>query len=326
MDRMKPPNPLAMAAALLLLAGSSMHARSQATAAQPQLAILDTDIGDDIDDAFALALALRSPELKLLGVTTEFGDTALRARLVERYLAAAGRSDIPVAAGPATPQASVFTQAAYARQAPARYYGSAVDFLLDRIRAHPGQVTLIAIGPLVNVQAAIERDPATFRQLKRVVMMGGSIHRGYDHEGTGARTPAEIEWNARCSPAGLRALLASGVPVFMLPLDSTQIRLDQPELAAIFSHGSPLTDQLTLLYHEWSGAGPWQMPALYDPVAVAYAIRPELCPAKPMRIAVDEQGFTRPEEGTPNANVCLQADEPGFKAFLRSRLTDDAVR
>ena len=72
-------------------------------AASPQLVILDTDIGDDIDDAFALALALRSPELRLLGVTTEFGDTALRARLVDRYLKAVGHEDIPVLAGITTP-------------------------------------------------------------------------------------------------------------------------------------------------------------------------------------------------------------------------------
>src|SRR4051812_37290600 len=62
----------------------------------PQLVIIDTDIGDDIDDAFALALALKSPELKVLGVTTTFGNTEMRARLVERYLKAVGRSDVPV--------------------------------------------------------------------------------------------------------------------------------------------------------------------------------------------------------------------------------------
>jgi len=79
-----------------------------------QLVIIDTDIGDDIDDAFAVALALESPELKILGITTAFGDTELRARLLDRYLAAVGRKDIPVAAGVATPHDNVFTQAAYA--------------------------------------------------------------------------------------------------------------------------------------------------------------------------------------------------------------------
>jgi len=84
------------------MAQAQQPERAHRAAVEPQPVIIDTDIGDDIDDAFALALALRSPELRILGVTTTFGDTELRARLLDRYLAAVGRSDIPVAAGPAT--------------------------------------------------------------------------------------------------------------------------------------------------------------------------------------------------------------------------------
>jgi inosine-uridine nucleoside N-ribohydrolase len=251
-----------------------------------------------------------------------------------------GRSDIPVAAGVATPNANHLTQAAYALQAPERKHADGVEFLLGQIRAHPGEITLIAIGPLTNVQAAIERDPATFRKLKRVVLMGGSIYRGYDDWKTGARKPASSEWNVRCDPAGLRALLAVGVPVFMMPLDSTQIRLETKEREAIFSHGSPLTDQLTLLYHEWMGGNPDHpvAPTLFDPVAVTYAIRPDLCPTTPMRIEVDDKGFTRAIQGArndrsssygalagvPNAQVCLQSDEKGFLELLVGRITGDA--
>jgi purine nucleosidase len=198
-----------------------------------------------------------------------------------------------------------------------------VEFLLRTIRAHPHQITLIAIGPLFNVQAAIERDPAGFRLLKRVVIMGGSVYRGYDHAGTGTVQPPSAEWNIRCDPAGAKALLAAGVPVFMMPLDSTQIRLEQQEQAEIFSHGSALTDQLTLLFHEWSGKGAWRTPTLFDPVAVTYAIRPELCPTRPMRIEVDEQGFTRPVEGATNAQVCLQSDEAGFLKLLLGRIAGE---
>jgi inosine-uridine nucleoside N-ribohydrolase len=294
-------------------------------AASPQLAILDTDIGDDIDDAFALALALRSPELHILGVTSAFGDTQLRARLLDRYLRAVGREDIPVAAGVPTPNSNTLSQAAYARQAPDRKYPDGVAFLLSQIRAHPGQITLIAIGPLFNVQAAIERDPATFRKLKRVVLMGGSVYRGYGGQ-AGAPTPPSAEWNINRDPAGARALLASGVPVFMMPLDSTQIHLETPAQAAIFFHGSPLTDQLTLLYHQWTGASEWHTPTLFDPVAVAYAIRPDLCPATPMRIDVDDKGFTLPVSGPPNVQVCLQSDEKGFLEFLLGRITSDKAQ
>lgn len=320
-----------MVALAILAAGAGCAARPAAAAAQaaqaaPQLVILDTDIGDDIDDAFALALALRSPQLKLLGITTEYGDTELRARLVDRYLSAVRRNGIPIAEGVPTQHTNIFTQAAYARQAPLRRYPDAVSFLLAQIHAHPGQITLICIGPLVNVQAAIARNPAAFRKLKRVVMMGGSIYQGYrDPANPASPQPPSAEWNIRCDPAGFRALLGSGVPLFVMPLDSTQIPLPQPQMAALFAHGSPLADQLTLLYHQWSGTGDWRTPTLYDPVAVTYAFRPELCPTQPMRLTVDDRGFTRPQAGAPNANVCLHSDEQKFLHLLTDRITAEAT-
>jgi inosine-uridine nucleoside N-ribohydrolase len=289
--------------------------------ARPQLAIIDTDIGDDIDDAFALALALQSPELQILGITTAYGDTELRARLVDRYLAAVGRADIPVAAGVPTPYQNVFTQAAYARREPDHKHADGVEFLLDQIRAHPGEVTLIAIGPLFNVGAAIEKDAATFKKLKRVVIMGGSIDRGYDTATDKIRPPG-AEWNILRDPAGAKALFAAGVPVFVMPLDSTQIHFENPARDKMFAFGSPLTDQLTLLYHQWmwGNDGHWATPTLFDPVAVTYAIRPDLCPATPMRIEVDDKGFTRRVEGTPNAEVCLKSDEKGFLELMTERI------
>jgi inosine-uridine nucleoside N-ribohydrolase len=293
----------------------------------PQLVVLDTDIGDDIDDAFALALLLRSPEVRLLGVTTAFADTPLRARLVERYLKAVGREDVPVAAGVQGPQTNHFSQAAYARRMPERKYPDGVEFLLRQIQAHPGQVTLIAIGPLTNVKAAIARDAETFRKLKRVVIMGGSVYRGYDDGKGGDRTPPpSVEWNIRCDPEAARSLLSSGVPVYMMPLDSTQIRLSHKELGGLLAQGSALTDQITLLYHQWTGAGEWRAPTLYDPVAVTYALRPDLCPSTPLRLEVDEKGMTLPVEGKPNAQVCLKADEPGFRQFLLSRIEGEEGR
>jgi inosine-uridine nucleoside N-ribohydrolase len=331
---------LLMFAALVLLNVLTSGAEGQPAAAaltpspNLQLVILDTDIGDDIDDAFALALVLRSPELRLLGITTAYGDTELRARLLDRFLDEAGAS-IPVAAGVPTPHDNVFTQAAYARRGlrfsaadPTKEWKhlDGVSFLLDQIRAHPGQITLLAIGPLFNVQAAIARDPATFRQLKRVVLMGGSINRGFDGK-NGERRPADPEWNISRDPAGARALLAVGVPVYMMPLDSTQIRLEPPAREAIFSSGTPLTDQLTLLYHQWMAHSEWHPlgPTLFDPVAVAYAIRPELCPVTPMRLDVDDEGFTRPVQGKPNAQVCLQSDEKGFLKLLMGRIAPEAA-
>jgi len=315
-------NLLSLAAAIALFPLAAVTARSQAPA-KPQLVIIDTDIGDDIDDAFAVALALRSPELHILGITTAFGDTELRARLLDRYLAAVDRADIPVAAGVPTPQSNVFTQAAYARRQPDRKHADGVAFLLEQIHRHPGEITLIAIGPQNNIGAAIARDPVTFRKLKRVVMMGGSIDRGYDGA-DGSLRPPDAEWNIARDPEGFKALLASGVPIFMMPLDSTQIHLEEPRRDSIFAFGSPLTDQLTLLYHQWIAGTENHSPnpTLFDPVTVAYIVRPELCPVAPMRIEVDDKGFTRRAEGVPNAQVCLKSDERGFLELLQGRLEE----
>lgn len=318
------PRALPLLAAIALLPLAALFAGGQ-TAAQPapkpQLVIIDTDIGDDIDDAFAVALALRSPELHILGITTAFGDTELRARLLDRYLAAVGRTDIPVAAGVATPHSNVFSQAAYAQREPDHKHADGVAFLLDEIRRHPGEITLIAIGPEDNIGAAIQRDPATFQKLQRVVLMGGSIDRGYDGP-NGEHRPPDAEWNIARDPSGFKALLSSGVPTFMTPLDSTQVHLKEPE--KLFAFGSPLTDQITLLYHQWRANAEYQSPAptLFDPVTVAYIDHPELCPVTPMHVEVDDKGFTRRGDGAPNAQVCLKADESGFLELLAERLLE----
>ena len=216
----------------------------------------------------------------------------------------------------------MFTQAAYAKQAPAKKHADGVALMLNAIRAHPGEVTLIAIGPLFTVQAAIEKDPGTFRKLKRVVLMGGSVERGYDNS-KGERQPPAPEWNIDRDPKGAQALFAAGVPIAMMPLDSTQIHLETKERERIFAHGSAVTDQITLLYHQWMAGSEWHTatPTLFDPVTVAYVLHPELCPTKPMRIEVDEKGMTRAVDGKPNAEVCLASDEKGFMELLLNRLT-----
>src|SRR5579859_508172 len=308
-------------ALLVVGSGPARPALAQAAPAQsgsPQLAIIDTDIGDDIDDAFALALALKSPELKIIGITTAFGDTELRARLVDRYVAAVGVNDIPVAAGVATPHDNVFTQAAYAEREPAHKHPDGVAFILDQIRKHPGEVTIIAIGPEGNLAAAIHRDAATFHKVKRVVLMGGSVYRGYGDE----HRPPAPEWNIDRDPASAKALFTSGVPIFMMPLDSTQVKLPAQDREKIFSFGSPLTDQLTLLYHQWVAHSDNRNadPTLFDPVAVTYAVHPELCSTKMLRVEVDEKGSTKPVDGELNVNVCLRSDEKGFLDLLMSRV------
>jgi purine nucleosidase len=306
--------------------GASNAAKGASAVAE--LVIIDTDVGDDIDDAFAIALALQSSEVKILGITTAWGNTALRARLLERFLRETGHADIPVAVGrekyPAKGTLTV-SQSKYAEREPEVKLPGAVDFLLEEIRKHPGEITLVAIGPETNLGAAIEKDAETFRKLKRVVLMGGSVYRGYD----GLAYPlgpvkAMPEWNILCDVAAARKVFASGVPLFVMPLDSTQIKLEELERARLFSRGTPLTDALAVLYHQWAYETRQATPTMFDAVAMGYAIRPELCPMKAMRLSVSEDGSTVPVEGETNAQVCLASDSDTFLKFYLGRVAESS--
>src|SRR3984957_17256465 len=301
----------------MLLAALSMYsAVGWAQSAAPEKIIIDTDIGDDVDDAFALALAVKSPELEILGVTTTFGDTEARAKITDRFLGEVGRADIPAFAGKASATKNPMSQRRYAESGHfvKASHGDAVEFLLEQIRKYPGEITLIAIGPLMNVGAAIEKDAATFGKLKRVVLMGGSVRRGYGDLGYTAPVAPMPEWNILNDVASAQKLFASGVPLYVMPLDSTQLKLDEVKRGFLFSRGTPVTDQLALLYHLWGQ----ETPTLFDPMTLAFALRPELCPVQALHIRVDEKGFTREEPGTPNAQVCLDSNpEEFFKFYLK---------
>jgi purine nucleosidase len=281
--------------------------------------IIDTDIGDDIDDAFAVALALRSPELEILGITTTFGDTETRAKLVDRMLGEARRQDIPVAVGVHSDAKTELSQRRYAQGGhfARASHPAAVDFILDQIRRRPGEITLVSIGPLVNVGALFDRDAQTFRKLKRVVMMGGSIERGYEADPYSPPTPPQPEWNIKNDIPAARKLFTSGVPIYEMPLDSTQLKMDEVKRAFLFRQGTPLTDALAVLYHQWGQL----TPTLYDPMTVAFLVDPELCPTEPMNIHVDDRGMTVRGPGAPNAQVCLKSDPEAFFRLYLERVS-----
>ena len=302
-----------------LCTGCIFCAAQSAAPPSPEKIIIDTDIGDDIDDAFAVAVALRSPELQILGISTTFGDTETRARLLDRFLAETGYQNIPVATGTPTQVNSVFTQRRYAEggHSARTSHPKDADFILDQIRRYPGQITLVAIGPLVNIGELIDKDASTFSRLRRVVLMGGSIERRYGDLGYSKPRGPEPEWNIRNDIPSARKLFASGVPILMFPLDSTQLKLDEVKRDILFRVGSPLTDALTVLYHQWG----YVTPTLFDAMPVAFLVKPELCPVKPLRIRVDDQGFTRSEPGVPNAQVCLDSDPEAFFRFYIPRVS-----
>jgi purine nucleosidase len=304
---------------LICALSASVSAFSQRAANAREKVIIDTDIGDDIDDAFAVALALKCPELDILGFTTAFGDTSLRANLVSRLLFEAGRQDIPIAAGRPTKPAMPFTQSIYAKggAAPHTDFPDAVDFILRQIRENPNQVTLIAIGPLVNVGALIDKDPATFRQLKQVVLMGGSVGKWSNGSDLGTQMSPVAEWNIVNDIQSAQKLFKSGVSIAMMPLDSTSnLGLDEVNRANLFSQATPISNALAALYFEWGS----QTPVLYDPMTIAYLLEPSICPVLPMHIRVDEKGITSRENGDPNAMVCLHSRQDDFLRFYLDRV------
>lgn len=146
--------------------------------------ILDTDIGTDIDDAFALALALASPEIELRGVTTVSSDAYGRALIACRLLHAAGRGDIPVAAGrpPRTVPESK-GQYRYGQEGgfPSRPVAeAAAEFLYRKFAAEPGKITLVTIGDLTNAGRLLADHPEAKPWIKRIVLMGGAVRAGYN--------------------------------------------------------------------------------------------------------------------------------------------------
>jgi inosine-uridine nucleoside N-ribohydrolase len=300
--------------ALLILSAFLAACGMSAASSQKIPLILDTDIGTDIDDAFALALILESPELDLQGVTTVSGDTQARARIAARMLWEAGQRQVPVCAGePGKPLPIEQAHWVEGFSSPQLRHEKAVDFLCAEVNRQPGQLILLAIGPLTNVGTLLKQHPEAARKIKRLAMMGGSIARGYE-----PGSPPTAEYNIAQDPAAAQIVFTSGIPILMVPLDATaMLQLDAANRHRVFAHLSPLTDALTILYHLWNQP----TPTLFDPMAVAILFHPTLCETKELAIEVDGKGFTRVAEGkTTNSTVALSTDPARFFQLYLSRV------
>ena len=278
--------------------------------------ILDTDIGTDIDDAFALALIINSPEFELLGVTTVSGDTAARARLAAKFLWEAGGKwrQVPVVAGvPGAAQPIEQTRWADGFISPQILKESAVDFLRSKFHRYPGQITLIAIGELTNVAAMIKADPLVAKEIKGIAIMGGAIARGYE-----PGSQPDAEWNIKSNPAAAQVVFRSGIPITLAPLDVTaMLKLDAGARSRIFNQHTPVTNSLAALYHLWNR----ETPILFDPMAVALVLDPTICQTKDLAVDVDDRGFTRVVDGKPaNVTVGLSTDPAKFFEFYLDRV------
>jgi inosine-uridine nucleoside N-ribohydrolase len=312
------PRTLLLAAGLAVLLSAQPGRAAPAAAKTPVL--IDTDIGSDIDDAFALALAVVSPELDLRGVTTVGSDARGRARIVCRLLTALGRRSVPVAWGRDPQPKSDVGQLAYGR--PSELAGGrtsrpveepAVAFLYSRLKAHPGKITLVALGPLTNVARLLRKHPDCKPWVKRIVVMGGAVRVGY-----AGKPPAEAEWNIKSDIAAAKVVFTSGVSLVVAPLDATTtLKLEKPLRTRLFAAGTPLTRQVQTLYRLWGKP----TPVLFDPVAVTLAFTEKFCTMEELHLQVDDKGFTRVGKGKPNARVATAVKGKEFLGWCVGRLS-----
>lgn len=268
--------------------------------------ILDTDIGDDIDDAFALALAISSPELSLGGVTTVHGAVEKRARIARKMLNWAGRTDIPVIpgfVGCGRPEDEP-NQAPWATgtglQPPAQ---AAVDYILQEVEQSPGEITVITIGALSNLAKCMAEQPTISGEFAEVVMMAGSVRKGY-----GGAPPPVAEYNVACDPEAAARVFRSGAKMTLVPLDATAtLMLPDRHLDALRASNGPLARALTELLPLWQAGRP-KRPVLHDPLAVALTFDRSLGRFEDMHLQATGDGLTVAIGGSPNASVCVEAD------------------
>lgn len=243
--------------------------------------LLDTDPGSDIDDALALAYLLRQPACELLGVTTVTGEPEARAMLADAICRQAGRAGIPIFPGaarpllgeqkqPKAPQARALATWPHRTDFPRC---EAVDFMRETIRARPGEVTLLAIGPLTNVALLFALDPEIPSLLRRLVLMCGTFKTG------------RLEWNALVDPVAAAIVYQASVQEHIsIGLDVTTRCVIPGDRAREEIRGGilePVGDMAAVFLE--------QAPAVtfHDPLAAAVIFQPGICTYEPGRVEVE---------------------------------------
>ena len=266
-----------------------------ADASRPIPLLLDTDIGSNIDDALALAYLLRHTRCELLGVTTVSGDVVRRAACAEAVCEDAGRADVPVRAGAPGPLLVGAGQAAvplYAAVAPRRRTpvasapGTAVEFLRQAVRARPGEVTLLTIGPLTNVALLFALDPEIPSLLKSIVSMAGVY---FPHE-------RAVETNVAVDPLAAAMVFratgrAGSAPHTLVGLDVTT-RLTQPAEEFRRAHAGAVPPSPALMEMAEIGFRKRRHVTFNDPLAAAVVFAPEVCTYESgvVTMAIDRAG------------------------------------
>jgi purine nucleosidase len=261
--------------------------------------ILDTDVGTDVDDAFAIAQAVRSPALELRAVTTVYGDVHLRARLARKLLDLLGHGQVPVAAGlgqPLTPDRvpywggwegeGLLTPADDALPLDPR---DGVRLILDELAATPDPLTLVAIGPLTNIAAVIQRGGRLLDRIQEIICMAGTIVAGQE------------EWNVICDGDAARIVFESGLPVTL----GTRFIVNQPKItrahiSRLAESSDPGVQALAALLDRYLGIKQRDQTPMYDPVTLSVTYSDEFIQTEAMTLTVRQEGdmvFLTPDPG-----------------------------
>ena len=278
--------------------------------AEPARLILDTDLGDDVDDAFALAQAVLHPGIDLVGVTACYGDTTFRARLVEGLLAAMGTSGIPVLAGPKTrftdgTAVSTLMQSGegFAPEASGPY-GDAVDFLVETVMAAPGTITVCAVGPLTNIAAAMEREPGFAAAIKLLAIMGGTVPQGEEDQ----------DYNFYCDPGAAVRVVNSEAPIRLGSVQVTrQARFEPKHRTRLLETDSTLARLLMAMFDQYIERRERDWTPLFDPATLGTVYDESFVTIRrrPLRAELYEKSV-RLEEAGRDAEVIEEIDGPGF--------------
>lgn len=300
-----------------------------ASSDRPLPVILDTDLGDDIDDTWALAMLLRSPELDPRLIVTTFRDTQARAQIVGKLLQIAGRADIPIGVGIPTADAPLPPQAPWAADYdlasyPGPVHADGVGALIDAIMNAPEPITLIAIGPLTNIAAALAREPRIAERCARFIGMHGSLRRGYD----GGPQPV-AEWNVVSALQACQRVFAAPWEITITPLDTCGlVRLRGEKYQAVRRCSDPLIQALMENYAVWADhhgqreAVAERSSVLFDTVAIYLALAEDWVEMETLGVRVTDDGYTRIDEAARRVR-CATAwrDLSAFEDSLVQRLT-----
>ncbi|MBR3879759.1 MAG: nucleoside hydrolase [Clostridia bacterium] len=256
--------------------------------------IIDTDIGDEIDDALALYYAMRR-EYDIIGITCVYKNTEERARITKRLLSLYGKGyeSVPVFAGHGTPIAEERAEYPHTchyhdglnapEYAPDGYEDAAVDFIIDACEKYGKELAVVAIGPFTNIARVIEKSPTALDKAARVVIMGGAYYRQY------------TDWNVMCDVEAADVMFSSLPNLECVGADVTHrlpLTREQHEVTLNCKNDGAAAE-IGELIRLWSIVNPDRYPTLHDPLAVEYAIDPEICETERARVKVISDGFAR---------------------------------